>query len=107
MLERGSPRAVLIGRWGIALSLVAGAVLTGRILRNYPYMLPNRLPGLVLYEMGPALILALAIGTAIAITDTSRPGVRARLALFVIAALLAGTITLAVEFGAVLRGQWL
>src|SRR3546814_2173251 len=57
MLERGSPRAALIGRWGMALTLVTGAVLIGRLIRNFPYLLPNRLPGLVLYELGPALIL--------------------------------------------------
>jgi hypothetical protein len=95
MLERGSPAAVLIGRWGMALSLVIGAVLAGRVIRNFPYLLPNRLPGLVLYELGPALILALAIGAAIAITDTGRPRQDA------------GTVTLAIEFGAVLQAQWL
>lgn len=109
MLERGSPAAVLIGRWGMALSLVTGAVLAGRVIRNFPYLLPNRLPGLVLYELGPALILALAIGAAIAITDTDRPrpGIPARLALFALAALIAGAVTLAVEFDASLRGRWL
>ncbi|TDN79597.1 hypothetical protein [Stakelama pacifica] len=109
MLERGSPAAVVIGRWGMALSLVIGAVLAGRVIRNFPYLLPNRLPGLVLYELGPALILALAIGAAIAITETDRPrpGIPARLALFALAALVAGTVTLAIEFGAVLQGQWL
>lgn len=109
MLERGSPAAILIARWGIALSLVIGAVLIGRAIRNFPYLLPNRLPGLVLYELGPALVLALAIGTAIAITDAgrSRPGIPARLALFALAALVAGTVALGWEFAPVLRGQWL
>lgn len=109
MLERGSPAAVLIGRWGMALSLVTGAVLMGRVIRNFAYLLPDRLPGLVLYELGPALILALAIGAAIAITDTGRPrpGIPARLALFAVAALVAGSVSLAIEFGAVLQGQWL
>ena len=108
MLERGSPAAVLIGRWGMALSLVVGAVLIGRVIRNFPYLLPNRLPGLVLYELVPALVLALAIGTAIAITDTgrSRPGIPARLTLFALAALVAGSLTLAIEFDASFRGQW-
>ena len=108
MLERGSPAAVLIGRWGIALSLFIGAVLTGRLIRNFPYLLPNRLPGLVLYELGPALVLALAIGTAIAITNTGRPrlGVPARLTLFAFVALVAGALALAVEFDAGLQGQW-
>jgi hypothetical protein len=108
MLERGSPAAVLIGRWGMALSLVVSAVLIGRVIRNFPYLLPNRLPGLVLYELGPALVLTLAIGTAIAITDTgrSRPGIPARLTLFALAALVAGSLTLAIEFDASFRGQW-
>lgn len=106
MLERGSPAAVLIGRWGMALSLVIGAVLIGRVIRNFPYLLPNRLLGLVLYELGPALVLALAIGTAVAITTGPRPGIPARLALFALAALVAGTVSLAIEFGAILQGQW-
>ncbi|WP_066721929.1 hypothetical protein [Sphingomonas pituitosa] len=93
----------------MALSLVTGAVLTGRVIRNFPYLLPNRLPGLILYELGPALILALGIGAAIAITDTGRPrpSIPARLALFALAALIAGAVTLAVEFDASLRGRWL
>ena len=108
MLERGSPVAVLIGRGGMALSLVVGAVLIGRVIRNVPYLLPNRLPGLVLYELGPALALTLAIGTAIAITDTGkpRPGIPARLTLFALAALVAGSLTLAIEFDASFWGQW-
>src|SRR3546814_4550538 len=68
MLERGSPRAALIGRWGMALTLVTGAVLIGRLIRNFPYLLPNRLPGLVLYELGPALILVAAVGSAVVFT---------------------------------------
>jgi hypothetical protein len=107
MLERSSPAAVLIGRWGMALSLVVGAVLAGRLIRAFPYLLPNRLPGLVLYELGPALILGVAIGAAIAITRDLRPGIQARLALFALAALVAGAIALAVEFGAALQGRWL
>jgi hypothetical protein len=107
MLERGSPAAVLIGRWGMALSLVVGAVLAGRLIRAFPYLLPNRLPGLVLYELGPALILGVAIGAAIAITHDLRPGIRARLALFALAALVAGAVTLAGEFDAALQGRWL
>lgn len=109
MLERGSPAAIPIGRWGMALSLVIGAVLVCRLIRNFPHLLPNRLSGLILYEMGPALVLALAIGTAIAITEggRSRPGIPARLALFTLAALVAGTVALATEYGAILQGRWL
>lgn len=108
MLERGSPAAVLIGRWGVALSLVVGAVMIGRLIRNFPYLLPNRLPGLVIYELGPALVLAVAIGAALAMTrtDGSRPGIPARLALFTLAALVAGVASLAIEFAPVLQGQW-
>ena len=108
MLERGSPRVVAIGRWGAASSLVIAAVLAGRLLRAYPHLLPNRLPGLVLYELGPALILASAIGAATAITRSSGSlGALARLALFGLAALVTGAIVLAVEFNDALRGQWI
>jgi hypothetical protein len=106
-VARHARAAVLIGRWGMALSLVVGAVLAGRLIRAFPYLLPNRLPGLVLYELGPALILGVAIGAAIAITHDLRPGIRARLARFALAALVAGAVTLAVEFDAALQGRWL
>src|SRR3546814_1776681 len=97
MLERGSPRAALIGRWGMALTLVTGAVLIGRLIRNFPYLLPNRLPGLVLYELGPALILVAAVGSAVVFTkeDGPRLGIPARLVLFALVATIAGTATLA------------
>ncbi|ALR22278.1 hypothetical protein ATN00_00755 [Sphingobium baderi] len=93
----------------MALALVIGAVPIGRLIRNFPYLLPNRLPGLILYELGPGLILAAAIGTAIAVTRDSGPryGIAARLALFLIAALVAGAVTLGIEFAGVLQGQWL
>ncbi|KTT69107.1 MULTISPECIES: hypothetical protein [Sphingomonas] len=108
MLERGSPRAVVIGRWGAAFSLVIAAVLAGGLIRVYPYLLPNRLPGLILYELGPSLMLAVAIGAALIITrDSSALGARARLALFSLAALATGAIVLAVEFNDALRGQWM
>ncbi|WP_336966776.1 hypothetical protein [Sphingobium aquiterrae] len=109
MLERGSPLATLVGRWGMALSLVIGAILLGRVIRSFPYLLPNRLPGLVLYELGPALILAVAIGVSVILTRDSgaRLGTRARLALLALAALIAGAIVLAIEFNGALRGQWL
>jgi len=109
MLERGSPTAILIGRWGAALSLVAGSVLIGRLIRNFPYLLPNRLPGLVLYELGPALILAIAIGSAVALTQhgCGLPGIPARLALFTLFALVAGVTSLAIEFHTILQGSWL
>lgn len=100
---------MLIGRWGAALSLVAGAVLIGRVIRDFPYLLPNRLPGLVLYELGPGLVLAIAIGAAIIVTRGSGPpfGAPVRLALFALAALVVGGAVLAFEFDAVLQGQWL
>lgn len=109
MLEPGSPTATLIGRWGAALSIVIAAVLVGRLIRTFPYLLPNRMPGLVIHELGPGLILALAIGTALTITHDSGPrfGAAKRLALFALAALVAGVVTLGIEFDAALRGQWL
>jgi hypothetical protein len=108
VLERGSPRAVAIGRWGAAFSLVVAAVLLGRLIRAYPYLLPNRLLGLILYELGPALVLAAAIGTATVITGESGVvGPRARLALLCLAALAAGAIVLVMEFNDALQGQWL
>ena len=107
MLERGSPRAVAIGHWGMALTLVIAAALIGRLIRAYSFLLPNRLPGLVLYELGPGLLLAAAIGTAIIITrDSSALGARARLALLCLAAFATGAIVLAVEFNDALQGQW-
>lgn len=109
MLEPGSPAAVSLGRWGFAVSLVIGAVLVGRIIRDFPYLLPNRLPGLVLYELGPGLILAFAIGVAVNITGDSGPRLTAftRLALFAFAALTTGIAALGWEFAPVLQGQWL
>lgn len=100
--------AQLAGVWIMAIAIVAGAVLIGRVIRNFPYLLPNRLPGLVLYELGPALILAIAIGSAIAITRDCGPrlGIPSRLALFALAALVAGVFTLAIEFASSFRGQW-
>ena len=109
MLERGSPRAVWIGRWGMALTLVSGAVLIGRLIRNFPYFLPNRLPDLVPYELGPAMVLVAAVGSAMALTNLDRPrfGDKARLVIFAVAALIVGIVTLVVEHAAVLDGQWL
>ena len=84
------------------------AVLAGRLLRAYPQLLPNRLPGLILYELRPALILAVAIGAAIIVTrDSGTLGARARLVLFGLAALATGAIVLALEFDDALQGQWL
>jgi hypothetical protein len=109
VLKPGSPIAVVIGCWGMAVSLVIGAVLVGRVIRRFPYLLPNRLPGLVLYELGPGLVLALAIGAAVIITGDSslRLGAPKQLALFALAAVVAGVAVLAWEFTDVLRGQWI
>lgn len=108
MLEPGSRTAVLIGRWGMAVSLVIGAVLVGRVIRNFPYLLPNRLPGLILYELGPGLILALAIGAAVIITCNSGPrlGAPTRLALFALTAIVGSVAVLGWEFAEILQGQW-
>lgn len=107
MLEPGSRTAIAIGRWGMALSIVAGAVVAGRIIRAYPQLLPNRLPGLLLYELGPGLILALAIGAAVMMTHGSeqRLSSSVRLALFSFAALLAGIVVLAWEYAGSLCGD--
>lgn len=109
MLKPGSPGAIMLGRWGMALALVIGAVLVGRVMRAFPYLLPNRMPGLVLYELGPGLTLALAIGAAITVTRDSSPrlGMTARLALFTLAAIISGIAVLGWEFASSLRGQWL
>ena len=104
MIEPGSPTAVKLGRWGMAVSYVIGAVLVGRIIRDFPYLLPNRLPGLVLYELGPGLVLTLAIGAAVIITRDIGPrfGAPMRLALFALAAIVAGVAVLAWEFAEIL-----
>src|SRR3546814_16904016 len=96
MLERGSPRAALIVRWGMALTLVTGAVLIGRLIRNFPYLLPNRLPDLVLYEVRPALHLVAAAGSAVVFTKEEGPrlGIPSRLNQFDLSETLAGTPTL-------------
>ncbi len=100
---------MLVGRWGMALSVIAGAVLLGRVIRAYPYLLPNRLTGLLLYELGPGLVLGLAIGVAIIVTRGSshRFGARVRLTLFTLTAIIAGIAVLGFEFNASLRGEWL
>lgn len=48
----------------LALALVISGVLIGRIIRNLP---TNRLPGPVLYRLGSALALVIAIEVAPAI----------------------------------------
>lgn len=106
-MKRGSATALLVGRWGMALSLVIGAVVIGRLIRDFPYLLPNRLPGLVLYELGPALALGLAIGAAVGFTGDSGPrfGVLVRFGLFKLATLAAGAAFLVIGFAGVLQGQ--
>lgn len=106
MIKPEAPIAALVGRWGLATALVIGAVLIGRIIRDMPYLLPNRLPGLVLYELGPGLILALSIGTATNITH-GRPRPIIRLFLFLLVAVVVGVVSLAVTYAAPLQGQWL
>jgi hypothetical protein len=109
VIEPGSPTAVMLGRWGMAVSLVIAAVLLGRVIRHFPYLLPNRLPGLVLYELGPGLLLALAIGAAVIVTrdGVTRRGAPTRLALFALAAIVAGVGVLAWEFAGILQEQWI
>jgi hypothetical protein len=109
VLEPGSPIAVMIGRWGMAVAIVIAAVLVERVIRDFPYLLPNRLPGLVLYELGPSLVLAFAIGVAVIITRGSgrRFSATMRLALFALAAIVVGVVALAWEFAEILREQWI
>lgn len=103
-----TPTTALIGRWGVALCLVIAAVLVGGLIRDVPYLLPNRLPGLVLYELVPGIGLGIAIGTAIIMTHGSGASLRpfVRLALFALAASIAGVVMLAVRHDAALQGQW-
>ncbi len=93
---------------GMALTMIAGAVLIGRVIRNFPYLLPNRLPGLVVHELGPslALALALALGAAFAITRSSSMRAPARACLLIVAAAAVGTASLAYEFAHVLAPRW-
>ncbi len=106
MIEPGSSAAVLIGRWGAASSLVVGAVLVGCAIRDMPYLLPNRLPGLVLYELGPGLLLAVAIWFAVHVT---RANFRAstRLILLVLLATFTGTLIMVGTFASSLGGRWI
>jgi hypothetical protein len=61
-----------------ALSLVIGAVLIGRLIRNFPLSAPEPTAGLVLYELS-RVWSSLAIGTAVIITRDSGPRRRSRL----------------------------
>lgn len=93
----------------MAVSFVIAAVLVGRSIRDFPYLLPNRLPGLVLYELGPGLVLALAFGAAVIITRDSGPrlGAPRRGPLFALAAIVAGVAVLGWEFAEILQGRWI
>jgi len=106
MLEPGSPVVAMVGRWGGASSLVIGAVLLGRVIRDMPHLLPNRLPGLVLYEVGPGLLLAVAIWFAVSNTRGCFRA-RTRLILFVVMAALVGSIAIGNAFAPSLDGRWL
>ncbi len=85
---------------------MVGAVLLGRVIRDMPYLLPNRLPGLVLYEVGPGLLLAVAIWFAVSITRGCFRA-RTRLILFVVMAALVGSIAIGNAFASSLNGRWL
>lgn len=99
-----SDAAQLAGAWLMAVAIVAGTVIAGRLIANYPYLLPNGLPGLVVYELAPGLLLAIATGAGLALTHHSaKPlGFATRLAILLIAALIAGVVSLLYEFGRVL-----
>lgn len=99
-----SPAAQLAGRWIMAAALPIAAVVIARLIRNYPYLLPNGLPGLVLHELAPGLLLALAIGAGLALTGQTATPLRfaIRLAILLTAALIAGVVSLIYEFGHIL-----
>ncbi|MCC4254685.1 MAG: hypothetical protein VYA35_04230 [Pseudomonadota bacterium] len=71
-----------------------------------PYLLPNRLPGLVVYEVGPGLLLAVALWFAVSITRGCFR-TRTRLILFVVMAALVGSIAIGNAFAPSLDGRWL
>lgn len=83
-----------------------GTVLLGRVIRDMPYLLSNRLPGLVLYEVGPGLLLAVAIWFAVSITRGCFRA-RTRLILFVVMSALVGSIAIGNAFVPSLDGHWL
>jgi hypothetical protein len=99
-----SPAAQLAGTWIMAAALPIAAVLTGRLIAYYPQLLPNRLPGLVIHELAPGLLLALAIGAGLALTARTPkpPRFAIRLAILLMVALTAGVASLLNEFGHVL-----
>ncbi|MGD9658680.1 MAG: hypothetical protein AB7U61_13770 [Methylocystis sp.] len=99
-----SPAAQLAGTWIMAAALPIAAVIAARLIRNYPFLLPNGLPGLVLHEFAPGLLLALAIGSGLALTaDTAKPPrFVIRLAILLGVALIAGVVSLIYEFEHVL-----
>lgn len=99
-----SPAAQLAGTWIMAAALPIAAVIAARLIRQYAFLLPNGLPGLVLHELAPGLLLALAIGAGLALTaHTAKPPRFAiRLTILLMAALTAGVVSLLYEFGHVL-----
>ena len=105
-IEPGSPAAVIFGRWGLASAMVIAAVLLGHLIRDVPHLLPNRLPGLLCYELGPGLILALAIGIATNLTRAQFHCLT-RILLFVLLAAIAGAVVLAMAFEPSLSGRWI
>jgi CDP-diglyceride synthetase len=99
-----SPAAQLAGTWIMAAALPIAAILIGRLIGNYPQLLPNRLPGLVIHELAPGLLLALAIGAGLALTARTgkSPRFAIRLAILLTVALTAGVGSLLYEFGHIL-----
>lgn len=90
----------LAAAWLMAIAIVFAAVFAGRLIGNYPYLLPTGFPGLVLYELAPGLLLALAIGTGLFLTQVkARRDFSVRLAALLLAAFVAGVVSLTYEFG--------
>jgi len=101
-----SAAAQCVGNWGLAISMVAGAVLVGRLIRRFQHLLPNRLPGLVLHEIGPGMLLALAIGAALATTRSTGQRTATRFVVMLLCAAIVGVGSLSYEFGSVLAPEW-
>jgi hypothetical protein len=101
-----SAAAQHVGNWGLAISMVAGAVLVGRLIRRFPHLLPNRLPGLVLHEIGPGILLALSIGAALAMTRSTGQRTATRFVVLSLCAAIVGVGSLSYEFGSGLAPEW-
>lgn len=101
MPEPSSQRAQLAGAWIMATGLVVAAIVAGRMIREFPFFLPNGIAGMVLYENAPGILLTFAIGAALHLTRVriGGGGIATRLAIFIAAALAASFVALTIEYG--------